>query len=242
MRRTSRLPVETPTGPMTGYKLAQLLLATDGGAVAFAGLSVGARRVYTTVGEAECVFSRKHVPPDPRGDCGFYCFNTAEAAREMAADTAYRGGVLIEVAASGRFIRYEKGFRYQRQRVHAVRIGLCGCGRRAEVFVDGAEGLAGWRRLLQVCEVCAGSKPQVGRERIAALLPGVRITRDDGVRPLDDPPMPTGAWEASGEAKVALLSAEISLLQARLDAVQTKLASLEETPQPPPKSTSAGEQ
>lgn len=234
MRRAPRLPEETSAVPLTGYKLAQLLLATDGDSVAFAGMSVGSRRVYTTAGEAECVLHAKHSPPHHRGSCGFYCVHTPEAARAMAEDSTYRGGVLLEVSASGRFIRYEKGLRYQKQRVRAVRIGLCECGRRAEVFVAGGAGLVGWRRLLPVCEVCAGSKPQVSRDQIAALLPGVPVTRDEGARPLDDLPGPSNAWGDAGDAKVALLSAEIALLQARLDAVQARLASMEDAgPQPP---------
>lgn len=223
-RPSRRLPVEAPAAALTGYKLAQLLLAVDGSAVAFAGLSVGGSRVYRAVDEAVCVYSRRHSPPDRRGDCGFYCVHTAEAARGLAADTTYRGGVLLEVAASGRFIRYEDGLRYQRQRVLAVRVGLCGCGRRAEGFVDAEGGLVGWRRLLPVCDGCAGHKPQVPPARIGALLPGIPVTADDGVRPLDEAP---GPWEGAGDAKVALLSAEVSLLQARLDVVQSRLASLE---------------
>lgn len=235
MRRASRLPVETPAAPLTGYKLAKLLLATDGRSVAFAGLSVGAGRVYTIAAEAECVVSAKHTPPDRRGNCGFYCVYTADAARALASTETYRDGVLLEVSASGRFIRYEEGLRYQKQRVRAVRIGLCGCGRRAEVFVDGGAGLVGWRRLLAVCELCAGAKPQVGRDRIAVLLPGVPVSLDDGVRPLDDLPTPSGAWAEAGDAKVVLLSAEIALLQARLDAVQARLASMEGTGRQPRK-------
>jgi hypothetical protein len=233
MRRAPRLPVETPAAPLTGYKLAQLLLASDGGSVAFAGMSIGSHRVYTTVGEAECVFSARHQPPHPRGDCGFYCVHTPEAAWALATDTTYRGGVLLEVAASGRFIRYEKGLRYQKQRVRALRLGLCDCGRRSAVFVDSGAGIVGWRRLLPVCEVCAGTKPQVGRERIAALLPGIPVTLDPDVRPLDELGTPANVWTESGDAKVALLSAEIYLLQARLDTVQARLASLEEPPPAP---------
>jgi hypothetical protein len=233
MRRGSRLPVENPAAPLTGYKLAQLLLATDGRSVAFAGLSVGARRVYTIVDEAECIVSAKHSPPARRGNCGFYCVHTADAARALASTETYGGGVLLDVLASGRFIRYEEGLRYQKQRIRAVRIGLCGCGRRAEVFVDGGAGLVGWRRLLPVCEVCAGFKPQVGRDRIAALLPGVPVTLDDGVCPLDD--LPSSVWDETGHAKTALLAAEVALLQARLDSVQTRLASVEDTGRQPPK-------
>ncbi len=234
MRRAPRLPIENLAAPLTGYKLAKLLHATDGRSVAFAGLSVGSRRVYTTVDEAECAITAKHSPPDHRGNCGFYCVHTADAARALASTETYRDGVLLEVSASGRFIRYEEGLRYQKQRVRAVRVGLCGCGRRAEVFVaaDTGADLAGWRRLLAVCQICAGLKPQVGRDRIAALLPGVPVTLDEGVCPLDDLPVPSDAWAAGAET--VLLSAEVALLQARLDAVQTRLASMEEPGRRPP--------
>lgn len=229
MSRPSRgLPVETPAAPLSGYKLAQLLLAVDGSAVAFSGLSIGSRRMYKAVDEAVCVFSpKRHAPPDRRGDCGFYCVHTVEAARALAADTEYRGSVLLDVSASGRFLRYEDGLRYQHQRVRAVRAGLCDCGRRAEGFVDAGQGVVGWRRLLPVCAVCAGSKPQISPARIGALLPGIPVGRDEGARPIDDLPLPPGAWEEPPDAKVALLSAEVSLLQARLDAVQSSLSDLD---------------
>jgi hypothetical protein len=227
-RPSRRLPVEVPAAALVGYKLAHLLLAVDGSAVAFSGVSVGAHRVYGPVAEAECLFSRRHQPPHRRGACGFYCVESAELARAMTAETAYRGGVLLEVIASGRFIRYEKGLRFQKQRVRAVRIGLCDCGRRAETLVDSGEGRVGWRRLTPVCELCAGARPRVSPARIAELLPGIPVTPDRGARPIEDA-VPAAE---SGEAKVAVLSAEIALLQARLDSVQARLCSLDEPDKP----------
>lgn len=221
--------METPAAALVGYKLAQLLFAVDGSAVAFAGLSIGGHRVYGPVAEAECVVSRRHRPPHKRGACGFYCVDSADAARAMTADATYRGGVLLEVAASGRFIRYEKGLRYQKQQVRAVRIGLCDCGRRAETLIDSGEGRIGWRKLRAVCELCAGTRPRVSPQRIADLLPGIPVTPDHGARPIEEPGVAPSAWTGaeSGEAKVAVLSAEIALLQARLDSVQARLCSLD---------------
>lgn len=231
------LPAETPAASLVGYKLGRLLLAVDGSAVAFAGLSIGVDRVYGPVAEAECVVNRRHKsPPHRRGACGFYCVDTADAARAMTTDPTYRDGVLLEVAASGRFIRYELGLRYQRQRVLAVRIGLCGCGRRAETLVDSGEGLVGWRRMLAVCESCAAARPRVSPARIAHLLPGIPVTADHGARPIEDPDLALPMWTGaeSGEAKVAVLSAEIALLQARLDSVQARLCSLDGPERPTP--------
>jgi hypothetical protein len=224
-----RLPAEAPAAALVGFKLGQLLLAVDGTAVAFAGLSIGAHRVYGPVAEADCVFSHRHKPPHKWCDCGFYCVHTMDAARAMTADTTYRGGVLLEVTASGRYIRYEKGLRYQRQRVRAVRVGLCGCGRRAETLIDSGEGRVGWRRMLAVCDLCAGTRPRVSAERIAELLPGVPVTPDHDARPIEDPGLAVPMWTGaeSGEAKVAVLAAEIALLQARLDSVQARLCSLD---------------
>ena len=58
-RASRRLPLETPAAALTGYKLAHLVLAMDGGAVAFAGMSVGSNTVYGPVAEATCVYNPK---------------------------------------------------------------------------------------------------------------------------------------------------------------------------------------
>lgn len=216
-----RLPVEAPAGALTGFKLAQLLLAVDGSAVAFSGCSIGSRRVYRADAEAVCVFSARHAPPHRWCDCGFYAVFTAQAARDMGADPEFRGAVLLEVDVFGRYVRYERGLRYAHQRVRAVRVGLCGCGRRAETTVDWGEGRDGFRRLWPVCEPCAGWRPQVPFTLLADRLGGVPVGTDPDVRPVDEL---VGARAGDG-ADVAILNAEVALLQARLDAVQSRLGS-----------------
>ena len=121
---------EHPDRPFTGFKLAHAVLAAEDGRAGFAGLSIGAHRVYGMTAEASCVWSRRHDPPRRRCGCGFYCLNSLADARALSCATANQTAVLLEVTASGRFIRYERGLRYSRQRVRAVRVGPCGCGLR----------------------------------------------------------------------------------------------------------------
>jgi len=89
----------------------------------------------------------------------FYCVHTLnDAPRSGLATRTYRYAVLLEVGASGRFIRYERGLRYARQRVTLVRVGRCGCATPPPVFVNGA-GSVGWRRVVAVCPACAVHVP-----------------------------------------------------------------------------------
>jgi hypothetical protein len=213
-----RRPVETPPDLLVGYKLAHLMLASDGSRAEFCGVSLGAHRPYGPIADASCVFSRRHRPPNPFCDCGFYCLHSADAARAVGCDGRYRGAVLLEVVVSGRFVRYDYGLRYARQRVRAVRVGLCGCGRRANAMADSGWGQVGWRRLVPVCAWCARQRPRASFDRLTALLDGrVPVTSDDAAAPIDAP-QPVRADE-----RVAVLTAEVALLQARLDDVQTRL-------------------
>ena len=153
-----RAPGERPDRPFAGFKLAHAVLAADAGRAGFAGLSMGAQRVYGATAEASCVWSQRHVPPRRRCSCGFYCLNSLAEARALSCATENRDAVLLEVVASGRFIRYERGLRYSRQRVRAVRVGPCGCGRPARGLADAGRGLVGWRGLMPACAACGARR------------------------------------------------------------------------------------
>lgn len=218
VRRTSR---ERPQAPLRGFKLAYPMVSADGTTVGFSGVALGRSQVYGVSADAVCVQSARHRCPSGWCDCGFYCFHTIEDARALACDPEYQQAVLLEVAVSGRFVRYEKGFRYARQTVRAVRLGRCGCGRPAQAFVDAGSGVVGWRRLLPVCAVCAGLRP---------VLPLATFGRLGGIEvEPDTQAVPFGVGfgllgEALDEdALVPLLSAEVALLQARLDELQSQL-------------------
>lgn len=235
-RRT--LPVEAAPSPLRGFKLGYPLLSADGRRTAFRGLTIGAQQVYGPWAEATCVWSRRHHCPQRRCGCGFYCLHTAEAGWALACDSRYRSAALLEVAASGRFIRYEHGLRYSRQRVAAVRIGRCRCGRLAQLLVDTGHGQAGWRELGAACTQCAGWRPTLSFVELAARAGGeLAVTADARAPAL--PPTPAmvpmssiplvagGPGEAEGHAStLAVLAAEIVLLQARLDTVQTEFVRL----------------
>jgi hypothetical protein len=214
-------PVRTPkqrlTAPLSGYKLARPMLSADGTRAGFAGVILGRSTIYGVVAEATCAQGSRHKSPSRWCDCGFYCLHTLADARALACDPDYRDAVLVDVAASGRFLRYERGLRYARQRVSRVRVGRCGCGQPATVFSDSGTGSVGWRRLVAVCPACAGPRLRMPLATFSRLLGGVPVVADQS----DSSP----AHVADREL-VPVLAAEIALLQARLDEVQRQLDGL----------------
>jgi hypothetical protein len=235
---TGRAAQEGQDRPYTGFKLAHAVLAAEDGRAGFAGLSIGAQRVYETIAEASCVWSRRHAPPRRRCGCGFYCLNSLAEARALSCATANRAAVLLEVVASGRFIRYERGLRYSRQRVRAVRVGPCGCGRPAAGLADAGRGLVGWRQLMPSCAACAAHRYQVTFGSLAARLGGevpVMADEDAAGRPGPIPGAPARAGIASPDGPadaeaIAALGAEIALVHARLDHLQTQVRGLQGGP------------
>jgi hypothetical protein len=218
---------ERPHRPFTGYKLAHAVLSADGAKTGFAGLTLGATRVYGAVGDACCVWNRRHAPPRRWCGCGFYCLNDLADARSLACATENHSALLLEVAASGQYIRYERGLRYSRQRVRAILDAHCACGRPGSALADAGSGLIGWRHLAPVCHACAAVRPALtledftarldGPVRVAASRPGTPLAPGPAELPAAD--LPTGA----GESPIAVLSAEIALLHARLDDLQSRL-------------------
>jgi hypothetical protein len=224
LERPARAPGdERPDRPFTGYKLARAVLSADGAKTGFAGLTLGAERVYGVTAEASCVWSARHVPPRRWCGCGFYCLHELADARALGCATDNRPALLLEVAASGRYIRYERGLRYSRQRVRVISGSWCGCGNPGTALTDGGSGLVGWRHLTPVCDRCAVGRRVLSMARFAALLDG------PGGRVRVEPPSESGisgdsAPEATAaESPYAVLSAEIALLHARLDDLQSRL-------------------
>ena len=215
---------ERPDRPFTGYKLARAVLSADGAGAGFAGLSLGASRVYGVTADADCVWNGRHEPPRRRCGCGFYCLHALSDARALGCATANRSALLIEVAASGRYIRYERGLRYSRQRVRAIRDSWCGCGNPGIALTDAGSGLVGWRHLAPVCGQCAAGRPALNLARFAALLDGtVRVELSGRPTAAGTGPGATDAAAAAAESPIAVLSAEIALLHARLDDLQSRL-------------------
>ena len=218
---------ERPDRPFTGFKLAHPVLASGGGRAGFAGLSMGAQRVYGVTAEASCIWTGRHDPPRRRCSCGFYCLNSLAEARALSCATENRDAVLLEVVASGRFIRYERGLRYSRQRVRAVHVGPCWCGRPARGLVDAGRGLVGWRCLMPACAACGASRQLVTFGGFAARLGGlVPVTPDEDA----------ASWPGQADdglpdaAAIAALGAEIALVHARLDHLQAQFNRLDGGP------------
>jgi hypothetical protein len=222
---------ERPDRPFTGYKLAHGVLSADGSRTGFVGLTLGATRVYGVVADAECVWSKRHVPPRRWCGCGFYCLHDLDDARDLGCATENRAALLLEVAASGQYIRYERGVRSSRQRVRAIMDAQCACGQPGGALADAGSGLIGWRHLTPVCGTCPAGRPVLtlneftarldGRVRILPLLSGDRAAPSPAAAAaLESAPSQPGE---AGESAVALLGAEIALLHARLDDLQSRL-------------------
>jgi hypothetical protein len=222
---------------LPGFKLACPVVSADGSRGGFTGVTIGRGSYYGASATAECAQGARHRSPSRWCDCGFYCVHTLDTVLALACNPDYRYAVMLEVTASGRFIRYERGLRYERQRITAVRAGRCGCGHPASMFTETGTGLVGWRRLTPACASCAGRRASLRLGEFAGLLGGVPVMADAAL----PPPRPrapaattgsaTGADgpaldEVDREALVPLLSAEVALLQARLDTVQEQLARL----------------
>jgi hypothetical protein len=229
---------ERPGRPFTGYKLANAVLSADGARAGFAGLTLGATRVYGAVADAGCVWNRRHAPPRRWCGCGFYCLHALADARSLGCATENRSALLLEVTAYGQYIRYERGLRYSRQRVRAVLGASCGCGRPGTALADAGSGLVGWRHLAPVCGACARGRPALTLEDFTARLDGpVRVEArppdaapDPGSRDGQDAGgltpdglTPGGLTPEAEQSSVAILAAEIALLHARLDDLQSRL-------------------
>ena len=213
-----RLPAEHPKEPPTGYKIARLALSQDGARAGFTGVSLGAALPYGVLDEARCVYGRRHAAPRRRCDCGFHCVHERAAAEAFLCTGAHRGAALLEVAVLGAYIRFERGFRYARQRVRSVTVRPCGCGARASVLADAGWGRPGWRVVEGVCGACVGRRTTLRLPEFARLA-GEGLT----VTAVGPESVPGTASEAMG---VPELLAEAALLQARLDVFQGELARL----------------
>src|ERR1700761_621094 len=170
---------EHPDQPFTGYKLAHAVVSAGGARPGFAGLTLGATRVYGVIGDACCVWNHRHAPPRRWCGCGFYCLHALADARSLGCATENRSALLLEVAASGRYIRYERGLRYSRQRVRAIKQAWCGCGRPGLALADAGSGLVGWGHLAPACDPCVAGRPALRLPASVARLDG-RVRIDDG--------------------------------------------------------------
>ncbi|MEV5436187.1 hypothetical protein AB0K80_09175 [Streptomyces sp. NPDC052682] len=222
-----RLPQERPAEPPTGYKIAHPVLSQDGTRAGFTGVSLGGALPYGVVAEASCVYGLRHRAPSRWCDCGFHCVHDRAAAEALLCTAEHRTAVLLEVSVLGAYIRFERGFRYARQRVRSVTVGACGCGAAAVALADAGWGRPGWRALQASCAGCLRARPSVSLAGFARLAgDGVRVVRAPeavvGAGPDDGP----GAGD--GRLGVPELVAEAALLQARLDWFQTQLARLGE--------------
>jgi hypothetical protein len=221
---------ERPDKPFTGFKLARAVLSADGASAGFAGLTIGADRVYGSVAEASCVWNPRHVPPRRWCGCGFYCLHALADARSLGCATENRSALLLEVTASGRYIRYERGLRYSRQRVRSIRHAWCGCGRQGTALADAGTGLVGWRHLNPVCERCAAGRPVLRMTEFAARLGGPVLVEPAPAVAVDGSASvvgsaagpPPDADSRIAESPIAVLTAEIALLHARLDDLQAR--------------------
>ncbi|MFG2479345.1 hypothetical protein [Streptomyces fagopyri] len=214
------LPEERPTEPPTGYKIAHPVLSQDGTRAGFTGVSLGGALPYGVLDEARCVYGLRHRTPHRRCDCGFHCVHDRPAAEALLCTAEHRAAVLLEVTVLGAYLRFERGFRYARQRVRTATVGPCACGAVAAALADAGWGRPGWCGLAAVCAGCVrgrGSVSLAGFARPAG--EGLRVHAGSGIAAVDP----------SDGLGVSELAAEAALLQARLDWFQTQLARLDES-------------
>ncbi|MEU5593473.1 hypothetical protein [Streptomyces sp. NPDC020298] len=218
-----RLPTERPTEPPTGYKIAHPMLSQDGTRAGFTGVSLGGALPYAVLDDAACVYGRRHRPPARLCDCGFHCVHDRTAAEALLATTEHRAAVLLEVSVLGAFIRFERGFRYARQRVRTATVGPCACGASPAALADAGWGRPGWRALTASCPLCLRGRTSVSLASFARLA-------GDGLRVVAGGPAPAPGGGPAGPEGLGVpeLVAEAALLQARLDWFQTQLARLGE--------------
>jgi hypothetical protein len=218
-----RLPEERPTEPPTGYKIAHPVLSQDGTRAGFTGVSLGGALPYGALADASCVYGLRHRPPHRRCDCGFHCVHDRAAAEALLCTAEHRAAVLLEVTVLGRYLRFERGFRYARQRVRTVTVGPCACGTVAGALADAGWGRPGWRALAPSCAGCVRGRTSVSLAAFARLAgEGLRVVAGSGdALPAADLTAPEGLG-------VPELVAEAALLQARLDWFQTQLGRLGE--------------
>ncbi|MEV5959673.1 hypothetical protein AB0M11_39050 [Streptomyces sp. NPDC051987] len=222
------LPAERPTEPPTGYKIAHPMLSQDGTRAGFTGVSLGGALPYGVLDDASCVYGRRHRPPARLCDCGFHCVHDREIAEDLLCTAEHRAAVLLEVSVLGAYIRFERGFRYARQRVRTATVGACACGAPAVALADAGWGRPGWRALSAACAGCVRARASVSLAGFARLAgERLRVIAGGG----------TGAaWMAADTGRavpdevlgVPELVAEAALLQARLDWFQSRLAQLGE--------------
>jgi hypothetical protein len=215
---------EQPERPFTGYKLARAVVSADGASTGFAGLTLGASEIYGAAAEASCVWNPRHAPPRGWCGCGFYCLHSADDARALGCATANRSALLLQVIASGRYIRYERGLRYSRQRVRVILGSRCGCGRDGTALADAGTGVVGWRHLTPVCRWCAAARGGGTLPVLTVTEFAARLDRPVRVDPaLAGSGAPPGGAAEPEASPVAVLAAEIALLHARLDDLQARL-------------------
>lgn len=224
-----RLPEERPTEPPTGYKIAHPVLSQDGTRAGFTGVSIGGALPYGVLDEARCVYGRRHRAPHRRCDCGFHCVHESAVAEAMLCTAEHRAAVLLEVSVLGAYIRFERGFRYARQRVRSATVGPCECGGVAVALADAGWGRPGRRALKAACAGCVRGRTSLSLASFARLAgEGLRVRA--AVPPVAGIGGAEGATTGGGGATAALgvseLVAEAALLQARLDWFQSQLGRL----------------
>ena len=100
---------ERPDRPFTGYKLAHAVVSADGTRTGFAGLTLGAGRVYDVTADAVCVWNTRHEPPRRWCGCGFYCLHALTDAMALGCATDNRAALLLEVPHDPRVQSAEPG-------------------------------------------------------------------------------------------------------------------------------------
>lgn len=125
---------------LVGYKRAGLWADSDDNVLL---MSMHGRGTTALDADATCSYNSygfgtfsTHVVPDWSCECGFYAYDDIRDAVDHSSDPST---VLLKVVISGKYVKYQFGWRYAHQRVTEVIVGRCawgyGCSNPATSFV-----------------------------------------------------------------------------------------------------------
>lgn len=122
--------VEKPVAGLKGYKQIRLFnnsMSFGKPKVRMTALHYGGEHLLS--GEATCETDRSvfvaHAVPDWNCTCGFYAYKTVDEAYHHNGNSSMTKAWTVEVAISGKYIQYKKGYRFEHQRITSIYVGRC---------------------------------------------------------------------------------------------------------------------
>lgn len=116
----SSILTSVPSTPQTLYKRSDLGINRVTGEIVIIPLT-GFFNGISMNSKAKCTNLLPHKPPFRPCSCGFYGYT-----KRKDAETHIQGGsILLQIVASGKMFEYDKGFRYEHQRIEVMEAPKC---------------------------------------------------------------------------------------------------------------------